>query len=134
MTMGDHPVTDPLLNPWETQRSAMGAFIRHQREMHKMTLRQLSQATQVSNAYLSQIERGMHDPTLRVLIQIGEALQVSVDDMIRYSRAAEVETEDTGRKRSRTEIELQCDPYLTAAEKEALLAVYRSYVSARRDW
>ena len=64
-------MTDNLLNPWESQRAAMGAFIRHQRELANMSLRQLSQATQVSNAYLSQIERGLHDPTLRVLIQIG---------------------------------------------------------------
>ncbi len=48
-----------------------------------MSLRQLSQATQVSNAYLSQIERGLHDPTLRVLIQIGAALQLSIEDMLR---------------------------------------------------
>ena len=76
-------MTDNLLNPWESQRAAMGAFIRHQRELANMSLRQLSQATQVSNAYLSQIERGLHDPTLRVLIQIGAALQLSIEDMLR---------------------------------------------------
>jgi transcriptional regulator with XRE-family HTH domain len=76
-------VTDPISNPWQTQRAAMGAFIRSQRELANMSLRELSKATQVSNAYLSQIERGLHDPTLRVLIQIGDALKLSVDDLLR---------------------------------------------------
>lgn len=121
---------EPLLVPWELQRSAMGAFIRQRRELNKMSLRQLSQATQVSNAYLSQIERGLHDPTLRVLLQIGRALQVSVDDMIQHSREIDAEN---GEGSTNVEIELRRDPYLTTAEKRSLLSVYRCYVADRQD-
>ena len=109
----------------------MGAFIRHQREMRNMSLRQLSQATKVSNAYLSQIERGLHDPTLRVLIQICRALQISVDEMVRQGNVVDAEIDE--RVLSGTEIELGRDPNLTTAEKQALLAVYRSYVATRRN-
>ena len=43
-----------------------------------MSLRELSRLTRISNAYLSQVERGLRDPTLRILSQIGEALQISM--------------------------------------------------------
>ena len=108
-------MTEPSIAAWEYQRAAMGAFIRSQRELANMSLRQLSQATQVSNAYLSQIERGMHDPTVRVLLQIGQALHFSVEDA---SASNDVETA------------IRHDAVLSAPEKEALLAVYRSYLKS----
>lgn len=114
------------LSPWEQQRRAMGAFIRHQRELSNMTLRQLSQATKVSNAYLSQIERGMHDPTVRVLLQIGDVLDLSLEDMLQ--KAQDAEQAETSMLT--VENAIAADTVLTAAEKQALLAVYHSYVAA----
>ena len=37
----------------------LGAFIRAQRQMANLSLRQLSALTEVSNPYLSQVERGL---------------------------------------------------------------------------
>lgn len=125
-------MSDSGLNPWETQRAAMGAFLRHQRELANMSLRQLSQATQVSNAYLSQIERGLHDPSLRVLIQIGAALQFSVEEMLREGGGQEMDEAATGGAGG-VERAVHGDPHLSAAEKEALLAVYRSYLKSRPE-
>ncbi|HRW19868.1 MAG TPA: helix-turn-helix transcriptional regulator [Dermatophilaceae bacterium] len=112
---------------WEYQRETMGAFIRSQRELANMSLRQLSQATQVSNAYLSQIERGLHDPTVRVLLQIGQALHLSLEDML--SKGADLEDGQPAPTIG-VEAAVRADPVLTLAEKEALLAVYRSYLQA----
>jgi transcriptional regulator with XRE-family HTH domain len=67
-------VDDALTDPWQPQRAALGAFIRTERQLSNLSLRELSRLTRISNAYLSQVERGLHDPTLRVLSQIGEAL------------------------------------------------------------
>lgn len=111
--------------PWEHQRQAMGAYIRSQRELANMSLRQLSALTQVSNAYLSQVERGMHDPTVRVLLQIGEALHLSLEEMLRSSGAGV----PSG---AGVEDAVAADPLLTDTEKQALLAVYRSYVAGHR--
>lgn len=108
----------------------MGAFLRHQRELANMSLRQLSQATQVSNAYLSQIERGLHDPSLRVLIQIGAALQLSVEEMLREGSGREPQEASDGGAGG-VESAVRADPHLSLAEKEALLAVYRSYLTPR---
>ncbi|HMT31921.1 MAG TPA: helix-turn-helix transcriptional regulator [Dermatophilaceae bacterium] len=124
-------MTEPSVAAWEYQRAAMGAFIRSQRELANMSLRQLSQATQVSNAYLSQIERGMHDPTVRVLLQIGQALHLSVEDILR--KGADAEIDPDAPPGVSVETAVRSDPTLSSSEKEALLAVYRSYLKSHES-
>lgn len=124
-------VSDSSAHAWEYQRSAMGAFIRSQREMANMSLRQLAQATQVSNAYLSQIERGLHDPTVRVLLQIGQALHLSLEDMI--SKGGDPTEVDPDAVSVDVESAVRADPKLSLAEKDALLGVYRSYLNAHES-
>ncbi len=126
--MMTHDPSTPL-SPWEEQRQAMGAFIRHQREMSNMSLRQLSQATKISNAYLSQVERGLHDPTVRVLLQIGAALDVSLEEMLQKAQAVE----DAEGSVLSVEAAVASDRILSTEEKKALLAVYRSYVAAHAE-
>ena len=41
---------------------ALGAFIRAQRQLANLSLRQMADLAQVSNPYLSQLERGLHEP------------------------------------------------------------------------
>ncbi len=132
-------MTDPEAegDAWGYRRATMGAFIRSQREMANMSLRQLAQATQVSNAYLSQIERGLHDPTVRVLLQIGQALHLSVEDMISKGSNpdATAEPDSTSERATTSSVEhaVRADPRLSPAEKEALLTVYRSYLTAHDE-
>src|ERR1700722_14052574 len=52
---------------WQGQLNALGGFIRVQRRLADLSLREMAALTSVSNAYLSQIERGLHQPSLRVL-------------------------------------------------------------------
>ncbi|HEY4991526.1 MAG TPA: helix-turn-helix transcriptional regulator, partial [Nakamurella sp.] len=59
----------------------LGSFIRAQRQMANLSLRQLSALTEVSNPYLSQLERGLHEPSLRVLKSIADALNVSAETL-----------------------------------------------------
>jgi transcriptional regulator with XRE-family HTH domain len=127
--MSGEQVERPPLSPWEQQRAGMGALIRHQRELANMSLRQLSQATQVSNAYLSQLERGMHDPTVRVLLQIGDALHLSLEEMLDKTKAVEVAEASV----LQVEEAIAADSILTDEEKRVLLIVYRSYVSSHAE-
>lgn len=131
-------MTDPITSAWQAQRDAMGAFIRSQRGLANMSLRELSRATQVSNAYLSQIERGLHDPTLKVLTQIAEALHLSVEDLLRESAGEESADDDPpGTERPDRPVGVEAavlaDPTLTAGEKDALLTVYRSYLATHSE-
>src|SRR6201997_5407141 len=122
---------DALNDPWRAQREALGAFLRTQRELSNMSLRELSRLTRISNAYLSQVERGLHDPTLRVLLQIGDALQISAAEILRAAGAVS-QPETAGHTSSAgvrsVEAAIRADQNLTASEKDALLTVYRSYL------
>ena len=64
----------------EDARRMLGGFIRAQRQMANLSLRQLSVLAKVSNPYLSQVERGLHEPSVRVLRSIGEALNLSAEN------------------------------------------------------
>lgn len=120
-------MTEHIASAWASQRADMGAFIRSQRQLANMSLRDLATATHLSNAYLSQVERGLHDPTLRVLVQIGNALEISIEDIL--SRGGE-RSPASGQEPSGVEAAIQADPHLADAEKDALRAVYRSYLEA----
>jgi transcriptional regulator with XRE-family HTH domain len=122
------------MQAWEAQRAAIGEYIRTQRELSSLSLRELARLTQVSNAYLSQLERGLHDPSLRVLVSIAEALHIPVEDLLHRARrgtAAAGGDRDQGTATPDTEAAIRNDPKLSTAEKEALLSVYRSYLRDR---
>jgi transcriptional regulator with XRE-family HTH domain len=117
---------DPFADAWRAQLAALGGVIRTQRQLSKLSLRDLAALTDVSNAYLSQIERGMHEPSVRVLRAIAEALSLPPDDLLREAGLLDPEVEGTEDARS-TEAAIRADPNLTGPQKEALLSVYRSY-------
>ena len=115
------------------QLQALGAFIRAQRTQAQMSLRDLADLTNVSNPYLSQIERGLHEPSVRVLKSISEALNVSIDTLlIRAGLVTEADTDGGAGDRPRHDAAsaIAADPALTAEQRRSLLAVYRSYVDA----
>jgi transcriptional regulator with XRE-family HTH domain len=118
-------LADPLADAWRTQLLALGQVIRTQRQLSKLSLRDLAALTDVSNAYLSQIERGMHEPSVRVLRSIAEALEIPADSLLRDAGLL-AEDEEPFEPAS-AEAAIRADRDLTDAQKEALLAVYRSY-------
>jgi transcriptional regulator with XRE-family HTH domain len=105
----------------------LGAFIRAQRQMANLSLRELSAMTEVSNPYLSQIERGLSEPSARVLKSIAEALNLSAEAL--FAQAGLI-PESTQPDHDSTETALRVDPRLTEPQKRALLAVYRTYIGA----
>lgn len=105
----------------------LGSFIRTQREMANLSLRQLSALTAVSNPYLSQIERGLSQPSIRVLKSIAEALDVSAEAL--YERAGLIDIERPVNEAT-TEAAIRSDRMLTDVQRRALLAVYHSYLEA----
>lgn len=127
---------------WETQRRALGELIRHQRRLARLSLRQLSALSNISNPYLSQVERGLHVPSVRVLQAIAEALDMSADSLLVQAgllraplaggsgvRDPEAtEATEVGRSTD-TERAVRDDRRLSAGQKEALIAVYRSYLA-----
>jgi transcriptional regulator with XRE-family HTH domain len=116
---------------WHAHLEALGGFIRSQRKLANLSLRDLAERTRVSNPYLSQIERGLHEPSVRVLKAIAEALNVSAETLLAQAGLLEDEHDGDGGEPA-AEHAIRADPDLTDEQKTALLAVYRSYVAANR--
>ena len=130
-----------MSDPWEAQREALGAFIREQRKRANLSLRQLAELTSLSNPYLSQVERGLHQPSVRVLKALSGALNVSAEtlmaqadliDAIAGDAAAATDTDmDTEAQQvPGTEDAIRADPRLGEEQKAALIAVYRSMLGS----
>ena len=106
--------------------------MRTQRQLAKLSLRELAELARVSNPYLSQIERGLHEPSIRVIQAIAKALDISTETLL--AQVGMVGAGDAeGRVHGATEAAISADPYLTDGQREALLAVYRSYVAEARN-
>jgi transcriptional regulator with XRE-family HTH domain len=120
--------------PGKAWLDALGALIRAQRVTAGLTLRELAERTKVSNAYLSQIERGLHEPSISVLGAITAALDVPLETLLaRAGLLAPEGGEGGGGALVRdTEAAILGDPELSEAQRVALLSIYRSFVPARR--
>ena len=122
------------------QLKKLGEFIRVQRQLAKLSLRDLAERARVSNPYLSQIERGMHEPSVRVLKAIATALNMSAEtllvqagilgkDDVEGSNGSDGDADGTrAPTRVSTEDAIAGDERLNPDQRGALLAVYHSYV------
>lgn len=105
----------------------VGAFIRAQRERAEMSIRKLAELADVSNPYLSQIERGLRNPSAEILQQVASALRISVETL--YVRAGILPDEE--RSVSSVTEAIDHDPLLSDEQKLALRNVYESFVDQR---
>jgi transcriptional regulator with XRE-family HTH domain len=117
-----------VTDPWTAQAEALGAFIRSQRKIAQLSLRQLAEMTSLSHPYLSQIERGVHQPSVRVLKLISEALNVSAETLlVQAGLLGDDEDEAEGARAAAQVTEaIRADQRLTQEQKAALIAVYDS--------
>ena len=107
--------------PWK----GLGEFIRAQRELADLSLRQLSELAKVSNPYLSQVERGLYKPSADVLKSIANALQISAETM--YAQAGLLDEDPGDYRAGRVEEAIRLDPRLTGDQKDTLIRIYRGF-------
>jgi transcriptional regulator with XRE-family HTH domain len=119
-------------DPWKAQLEALGALLRAQRVAAELSLRELSERTKVSNAYLSQLERGLHEPSLTVLRAIASALGVPLGSLLDRAGLLEPDDADGEPAMRETEAAILRDPELSEPQRTALLSVYRSFVPPPR--
>lgn len=119
---------------WKQQLEALGEFIRGQRRLAALSLRDLAELTEVSDAYLSQVERGLHQPSVKVLSAIARALHLPAEIFLQQAGLLDRDERPGARRESgslATEQAIRTDSALTEEQKKALLGVYRSFVSGR---
>jgi len=120
-----------MTDRWEAQREALGAYIREQRQRANLSLRQLAERASLSNPYLSQVERGLHQPSIRALRAISDALNLSAETLLAQAGLIDAIAGDglkagPGDDVPDTERAIAADPRLTEDQKSALITVYRS--------
>jgi transcriptional regulator with XRE-family HTH domain len=119
--------------PWDAQMEALGAFIRSKRKLANLSLRQLAERTKLSNPYLSQIERGLHQPSVRVIRLISDALNVSAETLLAQAGLLHKSTPgevQPGGSQASVESAIRSESRLTEDQQSALIAVFRSMLPA----
>ena len=106
---------DPYVN--------LGEFIRRQRELAQLSIRQLADICGISNPYLSQIERGLRMPSSMILQSISKGLRLSAETL--YAQAGILDPEEV--VESDVIISVMRDPYLSSRQREMMIDMYRSF-------
>lgn len=104
---------------------ALGDFIRSQRRIADLSQRELARLADLSDAYLSQLERGLHEPSVRVLNGLAHALNVPSDKLLAYLGRHDVATSERS-----PESAIATDDRLTDTQKQSLLDVYKAFIAA----
>jgi transcriptional regulator with XRE-family HTH domain len=108
---------------------SLGDIIRRQRELSELSMRQFARMVGISNPYLSQIERGLRDPSEKVVDAIAESLQMSADAL--YEQAG-VPTTGSDDGDSAVVEAIRADPALSARQRQALIQVYEAFAGQKR--
>jgi len=103
----------------------LGEFIRRQREINELSMRQLARMVGISNPYLSQIERGLREPSERVIEAIARQLEVSADTL--YEQAGFSKQDDE--EESDVITAIRDDPDLTARQRQSLIEIYDAFIA-----
>ena len=133
---GGEPVAVCRRLAYHPEQGAKSAELRdrHPRELadRPQSLRQLAEMTSLSNAYLSQLERGLHLPSVRVLKLLSEALNVSAETLLAQAGLLDMAPSGDGAAAadgppaSPVESAISAEERLADEQKAALIAVYRS--------
>src|SRR3954452_23964566 len=118
----------------------LGEIIRRQRELSALSMRQFADLVGISNPYLSQIERGLREPSERVLEGIAKSLQIPVQALREQAGLHVDDEEETpavvaappapdGRRPPAVVAAIRTDPRLTGRQRQALLEVYRAFTA-----
>jgi transcriptional regulator with XRE-family HTH domain len=111
------------------KRPDIGAFIRQQRELAQQSIRDLAKRAGVSNPYLSQIERGLRRPSAEILQQIARGLEISAETL--YERAGMLDPKES--QDNAVVDAIVTDPKLNDDQKQAMVSIYRSFVTDTSD-
>ena len=91
-------------------------------------MRRFADMVGISNPYMSQIERGLREPSERVLDAIARNLDLSAEALYEQAGMTESGEED---EEPAVRAAIREDPRLNGRQRQALLEVYDAFVSAQ---
>jgi transcriptional regulator with XRE-family HTH domain len=105
----------------------LGEIIRRQRELTELSMREFASMVGISNPYMSQIERGLRDPSEAVLEAIARNLHLSADALYEQAGLTDAPEDDD---QAAVRVAIREDPRLSSRQRQALLEVYDAFVGA----
>ncbi len=105
----------------ESKHGDLGTFIRQQRERANLSLRRLADKADISNPYLSQIERGIRKPSAEILKSLSRALEISANSLYKKAGLIDEELAPTSVFEA-----IWADERLDTEQKKVLLDMYRA--------
>lgn len=121
-------MTDTIDPFWQEHLRQLGEFIKAQRALNQLSQRELARLADLSDTYLSQLERGRHEPSLSVLRALADSLGIRPDELILYAAGVPMRSDPVT-----TEDAISGDTRLTQAQRSALLGVLHSYLDVNRN-
>ena len=121
-------MTDTIDPFWQEHLRQLGEFIKAQRALNQLSQRELARLADLSDTYLSQLERGRHEPSLSVLRALADSLGIRPDELILYAAGVPMRNDPVT-----TEDAISGDTRLTHTQRSALLGVLRSYLDVNRN-
>jgi transcriptional regulator with XRE-family HTH domain len=103
---------------------SLGEIIRRQRELSDLSMRQFARMVGISNPYLSQIERGLREPSEKVVQAIADSLKTSADAL--YEQAG-IGAEDGDDAEPAVVAAIRADQSLTPRQRQAMIQVYEAF-------
>jgi transcriptional regulator with XRE-family HTH domain len=116
----------------EKPESPLGEFIRRQRELNELSMRQLAELVGISNPYLSQIERGLREPSEKVLDSIAHNLELSAETLYEVGGRRHGDADDDETGVPPVVAAIHEDKKLTARQRQALVEVYNAFTGRSR--
>jgi transcriptional regulator with XRE-family HTH domain len=104
----------------------LGRFIRAQRELAQLSLRHMARVTNVSDSYLSQLERGLYQPSGEILRAIAKGLGIAPDALFR--RVGWLDDAGTATPAPSVPAAIAADDRLSQAQQSALTQMYKTMV------
>ena len=106
--------------------ASLGEIIRRQRELSRLSMRQFAGMAGISNPYLSQIERGLREPSERVVDAIARSLKTSAEAL--YEEAGLIAEDDS--TLDAVPAAIAADAALTPRQRRVMLDVYDAFVAS----
>src|SRR3954462_8157511 len=97
---------------WKEHLMRLGEPIRAQGQFARLSQRELARLSDLSDTYMSQLERGLHEPSIRVLRALAESLGIQPSELINYAAGLPVAGVDASPS-VRTEDAIRADQRFT---------------------
>jgi transcriptional regulator with XRE-family HTH domain len=113
---------DVTVDPWQRHLRQLGIYLKAQRAANQLSQRELARQARVSNAYISHLENGRHEPSISVLCALAEQLRIRPEELLLYAAGLPVPSQTS------LETAIETDPRLSDEQRTALLEQLQRYL------